>query len=381
MVGIRSMGVEEELLLADPVSGAPLAVAGAVMEAGQVLSSSGGQEAGGGDSQLFDFELQAQQLETNTRPCVTPAELIRELRRCRTLAAEAAQRAGAVVVAVGTSPVPVQPETSGIARYQRMREEFGLTGQEQLTCGCHVHVEISSAEEGVAALDRMQPWLATILALSANSPFWQGTDSGYASFRYQAWGRWPSSGFTGWFGSARAYEATIRDMIQTQTLLDSGMIYFNARLSQHYPTVEVRIADVCLRADDAVLIAILVRALVETGIQAWRAGQPTTVARPELLALAAWRASRSGLEGELISPGSGRPAPAAAVVGMLLDHVRDALASAGDDQIAAGLAEAVLARGTGASFQREASRRGAGVADVVAATAQVTAPWPAELSG
>ena len=64
-----------------------------------------------------------------------------------------------------------------------------MTAHEQLTCGCHVHVEISSADEGVAVLDRAGPWLAALLALSANSPFWHGQDSSYASFRYQVWGR------------------------------------------------------------------------------------------------------------------------------------------------------------------------------------------------
>ena len=95
-------------------------------------------------------------------------------------------------------------------RYQQMAEAFGLTAQEQLTCGCHVHVAVASDEEGVAALDRIQPWLAPLLALSANSPFWHGTDSSYASFRYQAWGRWPCAGPTEWFGSARAYQQPLR---------------------------------------------------------------------------------------------------------------------------------------------------------------------------
>ena len=205
-----------------------------------------------------------------------------------------------------------------------MAEAFGLTAQEQLTCGCHVHVQIDSDEEGVAVLDRIQPWLAGLLALSGNSPFWQGLDSSYASFRYQAWGRWPCSGPTEWFGSAQAYQATVAQMVATGTLLDSGMVYFDARLSQHYPTLEVRIADVCLRHEDAVLIAALVRALVETEGRAWQQGTPPLRMRTELLRLAAWRASRSGLDGELIDPRTGRPGGAAAVTALLLAHVRDA---------------------------------------------------------
>ena len=149
-MGVRSVGVEEELLLVEP----------------------------------------------GTRPCTTLDELEGELRRARAAAAEAAGRVGVQVAALGTSPVPVEPESVGQPRYQRMTEAFGLTAQEQLTCGCHVHVQVGSDEEGVAVLDRIQPWLAMLLALSANSPFWQGADSSYASFRYQAWGRWPCSGPT-----------------------------------------------------------------------------------------------------------------------------------------------------------------------------------------
>ena len=201
---VRSVGVEEELLIVEPGTGRPRALAGAVIRA----AGRGAAEAGAGEPradepsagepdavQPLEFELQEQQLEIDTRPCHSLDELSRELRRCRAAAAAAAARAGVTVAALGTSPVAVHPEVVPTSRYQAMAVAFGLTAHEQLTCGCHVHVEISSAEEGVAVLDRIQPWLATLLALSANSPFWQGVDSAYASFRYQAWGRWPRAFF------------------------------------------------------------------------------------------------------------------------------------------------------------------------------------------
>ena len=281
---VRSVGVEEELLIVEPGTGRPRALAGAVIRAARP----GAEEPGSGELcadersaaerdavQPLEFELQKQQLEIDTRPCYSLDELSRELRRCRATAAAAAARAGVTVAALGTSPVAVHPEVVPTSRYQAMAEAFGLTAQEQLTCGCHVHVGISSAEEGVAVLDRIQPWLATLLALSANSPFWQGVDSAYASFRYQAWGRWPCSGPTYQFGSVEVYQSTVQRMIDTATLLDSGMVYFDARLSQHYPTIEVRIADVCQHAEDAVLIAALIRGLVETEARNWQAGRRT----------------------------------------------------------------------------------------------------------
>ncbi len=370
---VRSVGVEEELLLVEPDTGRPRAVAAAVLRASNGQghgADSGGPDSGGQDpAHELEHELQLQQVETSTRPCITLEELGSGLREARAAAAEAAARVGVQVVALATSPIPVEPETTTKPRYRRMAEAFGLTAQEQLTCGCHVHVEVESAEEGVAVLDRIQPWLAVLLALSANSPFWQGADSSYASFRYQAWGRWPCSGPTEWFGSAQAYEATVEQMVRTGTLLDSGMVYFDARLSQHYPTLEVRIADVCLRHEDAVLIAALVRGLVETEARAWQQDAPPLRMRTELLRLAAWRASRSGLDGPLIDPFTGRPDQAPAVTGLLLDHVRDALADAGDLAAVTGLVADVQRRGNGASFQRDAFGRSGLLRDVVTSAA------------
>src|SRR6201993_399880 len=106
----------------------------------------------------------------------------------------------------------------------------------------------------------------------------------------------------GAFGSAEAYRSTVRQMISSGTLLDTGMVYFDARLSEHYPTVEIRVSDVCLYADDAALVAALARALVETEARRWQAGSAAPVHRIEMLRLAAWRASRSGLDNVLLDP-------------------------------------------------------------------------------
>jgi YbdK family carboxylate-amine ligase len=376
-MSLRSVGVEEELLLVDPVTGRPRAVAGSVLQAARQADPKQDDGPGAGTgaydaAEALESELQLQQLETNTRPCRGLDELGREVRRCRVAAAEAAARAGVQVAALATSPVPVEPEVTGKGRYQKMASAFGLTAQEQLTCGCHVHVEISSAGEGIAALDRIGPWLAILLALSANSPFWQGRDSCYASFRYQAWGRWPSSGPPGVFGTEQAYRETVQQMVRTGTLLDAGMVYFDARLSERYPTIEIRVADVCLQADDTVLIAALARALVETEARRWQLGRPVRQVRAELLRLAAWRASRSGLDDTLIHPVTGLPEPSAVVANLLLEHVGDALADAGETDTVADLLAAVVARGNGAAFQRNAYRRCGHLPGVVSGAAAAT---------
>jgi carboxylate-amine ligase len=375
-MSVRSVGVEEELLLVEPGTWRPVAVAGSVLAAARAEAGPGPEDPAAGGAADLELELQEQQLETNSRPCQTLSELRDELRRCRAAAADAAGKAGARVAALATSPVAVRPELAGRARYREMAGAFGLTADEQLTCGLHVHVGIDSDEEGVAVLDRIGRWLPVLLALSANSPFWQGRDSAYASFRYQAWGRWPSSGSAQPFGSAAGYHRAVDQMLATGTLLDDGMIYFDARLSAHYPTVEIRIADVCLRAEDALLIAALARGLVETEARAARDGRPPAGWRPELARLACWRASRSGLGGDLISPVSGQPEAAGAVARRLAAHCRDALDEAGDAGAVAELLAALLSRGSGADVQRAAYRRSGQLAGVVRDAVAVTAGGP-----
>ncbi|MGH3924982.1 MAG: carboxylate-amine ligase, partial [Pseudonocardiaceae bacterium] len=305
-MGSRSVGVEEELLLVDPDDGRALAVSSAVLHDAVVH---GQQRAG----EALTTEFTRQQVETNTRPCISLEELGSELRRWRRAVAEAAHVSDARVAALATSPVPVVAAVTPDPRYREMIDKFGPIAQQQLACGCHIHVEVESDDEGVAVLDRIRGWLPTLLALSGNSPFWQGEDTGYASFRSQTWNRWPSAGPTELFGSAEAYHATVADMVGAGVILDEGMIYFDARLSRSFPTVEVRVADVCLHSDDAVLLAGLTRGLVETVAGEWRADQPPAAIRVELLRLAAWRAGRSGLDGNLIDP-TGGPAPAQGVI-------------------------------------------------------------------
>ncbi|MGH3591853.1 MAG: carboxylate-amine ligase, partial [Pseudonocardiaceae bacterium] len=128
------------------------------------------------------------------------------------------------------------------------------------------------------------------------------------------------------------------------------------------------VADVCLHSDDAVLVAGLTRALVETAARAWQHDQPPTPMRVELLRLAGWRAARSGLDGSLIGA-DGQPAPARCVVQALIEHVTPALEDFGEVAAVQDLADTVFGRGNGSALQRAVWRRGGSLAEVVAAAA------------
>ncbi|MDD9206336.1 glutamate--cysteine ligase, partial [Georgenia sp. 10Sc9-8] len=318
-------------------------------------------------------ELQQQQVETDTSPQTGLTVLEQELRAWRGEAVRAARLNGARIVAVGTSPVPGEPHRVPSPRYRFLAEKFGMTTSEQMVCGCHVHVSVTSLEEAVGVLDRIRVWLPTLLAITANSPFWRGRDSAYSSYRSQVMGRWPSAGPTELFGSAEAYRERVAEMKATGVVLDEGMVYFDARASHSYPTVELRSADVCMHVEDAVLLGALARALVETTGAQWAAGEPPAPVPVSMLRLASWQAGREGLDGDLLDPYRSRPRPAADVVESLLDHVRPALTATGDLALVEDRLSQVLSRGNGARRQRTELERTGRLADVVADAARVTA--------
>jgi len=382
---VRTLGVEEELLVVDsqgtPVALGPeaLEVAARRGEGENVEQHDRADGAGDEDAAAAAHlvpELKAQQLELGTEVCTTLAEIEAQLRHWRARADAAAASVGARVAALATSPVPVEPVATEGERYARMHDAFGVPARDMLTCGAHVHVSIEDDEEGVAVLNRIRGWLPVLTALSANSPFWQGTDTGYASFRSQAWQRWPSAGPNELFADAADYHRLTDDVLATGTVLDAGMLYFDARLSATWPTVEIRTADVLLRVEDAVTLAGLARGLVETAAREARDGLPVPAVRSELLRLASWRAGRSGLGGELVHPLTGRPAPATDVLTALLEHIRPALIESGDlERVADGVA-ALLRRGTGADLQRRVFSETGDLSAVVRAAVAVTAGEP-----
>ena len=215
-------------------------------------------------------------------------------------------------------------------RYRAMVDEFGEISREAGTCGMHVHVGIASREEGIGIIDRMRPWLPLVLALSVNSPYAEGRDSGYASWRSQVWCRWPTAGATELFGDPATYDALVADLMAAGAASDPGMVYFEARLAADWPTVEVRVADVCTDPDDAVVVAAVVRAIAVTAAAEWEAGTAPRPWRSELLRAAAWRAGRYGLAGTLVHPVERELAPARRVLESFVERMRPALEDAGD---------------------------------------------------
>ncbi|OOB91456.1 hypothetical protein B0T42_06160 [Rathayibacter sp. VKM Ac-2630] len=302
-------------------------------------------------------ELQQEMIEAVTAPCFSAAQLADEVLQARRAADIAAARHGARALPLATSPTSATPHPSLRPRYLEMLVRYGATARSTLACGLHVHVGILDAAEGVAVLDRIRVWLPVLLALSANSPFADGVDTGYASHRSQTLSQWPSAGPSDVFGTADAYAAFEDDLLRTGVLMDAGMLYLDARLSRSYPTIEIRVADVCLRAEDTAVLAALVRALVDTAAEEWRSGREPAPCSVGVLRLATWRARRSGIDEQLVHPATGQPADAVRVVEALLETVRPALAASGDEELVVDGVHRILFRGSGAHWQRRVARR------------------------
>ncbi len=215
------------------------------------------------------------------------------------------------------------------------------------------------------------------MALSTNSPFWQGLDTGYASYRVQVWRRWPTSGMPPQLASRQAFDDLVGALVTSGAIEDATFLYWFVRPSVRYPTLEFRTSDVCLSVDETVAIAGLVRALAWTGAQEALAGAPVTAPRHEVNDAAMWRATRYGLDERLVSPVSWRPRPAAEVVGELLDHVGIGLEANGDREEVGELVAGILGRGTGARRQRAAFAVRSDPEDVVARVLAETDPGPA----
>lgn len=363
-------------MLVDPETGALMAVSHHAM--GSQRRDAGEAEAAGdsGGGAGLEQELFLQQVETGTGPCVEIADLENDLVACRRRAAQSASAAGAELVAVGTPVLAdLRQRVTPQPRYERIVHEFGVIGREAAVCGMHVHVDIRGQEEGVAVLDRLRPWLPVLRALSVNSPFWHGEDSGYASWRSQVWGRWPAAGPAEPFGDAATYEAHADALIASGAALDRGMLYFDARLSQTYPTVEIRVFDATTELDDIVLIGALSRSLVETVATEREEVLPW---RSDLLRAAHWKASRYGIADRLLHPLTQQPATARQVIEDTVAYARGALDVTGDTQWVEGACERLLARGSGAARQRAVAESSGGLDSVVTDLRErFTATWSA----
>jgi len=352
-------GIEEEYFVVDPGSREVVPRAADVVARARLTL---GERA---STELIDFLAEAK-----TSPCDDLDKLEEQVRAMRAAMAEAAASEGLRLAATGTPvlgdlvPAPI----AAGARYAESLATYRGLDDEQSICSCHVHVEMPDRERAVQVSNHLRPWLPTLLALAANSPYWAGRDTGHACWRVLAWARWPVAGPPPFFESHAHYEDLVGTLLGCGALMDTGTIFWDVRPSARLPTVEIRLGDVAPTAADAAVFAALIRALVQVSVDAMEAGEPAPRPSQEMLRAAYWLAARDGLSGTGMNVCTGRPASHRELAGDLLARVLPALRDSGDlDRVTRGVRR-LLTGGTGADRQRAAYRRRGRLTDVVDAS-------------
>lgn len=337
-----TLGVEEEYHLVDAETGA-LADAPDVAPAAIALL--------GRDAQT---EISTSQVEVATPVCTSLGEVRAHLLRLRKGADEAAQSHGCRILAAATHPTAHwrDQHLTDAPRYARVHERYGLLALQQLITGQHVHVSVPDPDLAVDVCDRLRPDLPLLIALSGSSPYWEGVDTGYASYRTLWFARFPVTGSQEVLRTRAAYDSLVEDLVASGVVDDARGMYWDARPSVLYPTVEVRVADTSPHVDDSVLQAALTRALVRVAAQQAERDLPFPAPRPELVRAARWRAARFGLEGQLVDLRRATKVPGAVLLREMLDTLREDLEATDDWDEVSALAEQVLRRGTSAVQQR-----------------------------
>lgn len=338
-----SLGVEEEYQLIDPQTRTLCSSAEAILrEASQEV----GQEV--------QSEIHLSQLEVATPVCQTLPQVRQELQRLRSAVIRAAERSDRQIAAAGTHPFAPwhEQQITPAERYLALEHQYQQFVREQAVFGCHVHVGVRDRELAVQIINHARVWLAPLLALTANSPFWGANETGYASYRTAIYSKWPQAGPPHHFASLADYEELTRTLVAMGSIENARHLYWDMRVSERFPTVELRIMDQCSTIDETVLMAGLARGLVQScGKQAMQ-GVPALEVRPEVLRFANWQAARYGLEGTLIDVRKGCAIPAEALLDALLDFVGPALQEQGDWEEVSRLLGQLLEHGNGATRQR-----------------------------
>ena len=231
----------------------------------------------------------------------------------------------------------------------------------------HVHVAVPEGRDRALVQNAVRPWLPHLLALSASSPFFEGEDTGFDAFRVILARRWPNAGVPPRFTDEAEYWRVARALVAAGTVRDEHTLYWSMRVHPAYPTVEVRVMDVCPRLEDAETVASLCRAVVaaagEGALPTEASAGLSEAAEHELLRANEWSAARGGLEATLVD-GAGTPRPLRASLDALMAAVAPVAAALGDEGVVERV-EALVARGNGAARMRAAAADGGGLVPLV----------------
>ena len=338
-----TIGIEEEYLLVDKETLNLAEAPPGLMEACKAEL----------DEQVSPEFLQCQ-IEIGTHVCGTIAEAREDLRKLRRTVADRAAEFGLAPIAASCHPSAAWRDQhhTDRDRYNELRRDLGGVARRLLISGMHVHVGLPDKEDRIDILNQMTYFLPHLLAMSASSPFWQGEDTGLASYRLTIFDNLPRTGLPPQFNSWSAYERTVDAIVGLGLIEDSSKIWWDLRPSARFPTIEARICDVSPRMETTLTLAAIIQSLTRFLWRLKSQNRRWRIYDNFLISENRWHAMRYGTSNGLIDLGQRTLVPFSHLLEELIELV-------GEDAEALGcLAEVEAARriletGTSADQQRQ----------------------------
>jgi carboxylate-amine ligase len=297
-------------------------------------------------------ELLQSVVEVATRIAGSVGEAIEELVDLRRSLRDVAGESDALIASAGTHPFSrwEHQEVTRRPRYQELIEAMRWVAQRELIFGLHVHIGVETPEKAIACLNGVRTFLPELLALSANSPFWQGRATGLASTRIKVFDSFPRSSIPPTFESFDEFRRLIERGVKTNSFPDYTYIWWDLRPHPKLGTIEIRICDAQTRIESAGAIVALTQALVATFGDAFERGKPMPVEPTLLVSENKWRAARYGLNTQLIDFANDTERPAPDAIRALVELCEPAARRLGCGAELAAV-ESILERGSSAEEQ------------------------------
>src|SRR4051794_575224 len=336
-----TLGIEEEFAIVDPESRELRSHIQEILEGGKVLLK-----------EQIKPEMHQSVVELGTEICTSVANAREHVVELRSKLASLANKANLRIASVGTHPFSNwhdQLITEG-DRYQQILRDMQTLARANLIFGLHVHVGIPSREAAIHVMNQARYFLPHIYALSVNSPFWVGRDTGLKGYRLKVFERFPRTGIPDAFESLSEYEDYCKLLVRTGCIDNPKKIWWDIRLHPFFDTLEVRVCDAQSRVDDTLAIAALIQAIVAKLFKLFAQNTTFRVYRRRLLDENRWRASRYGIDGKLIDFGRESEVETKDLIAELLEFVRGEAEQLGSEREMEHI-ERICREGTGADRQ------------------------------
>jgi carboxylate-amine ligase len=336
-----TLGIEEEFQTIDPKTRELRSHMSRIVDEGQVKLQ-----------EQVKAEMHQAVVEVGTVICKNIQEAREDVINLRRYVIELADKVDLKIASSGTHPFshwadqPITPNP----RYDQIVEELQEAARSNLIFGLHVHVGIPSREVGVQIINVARYFLPHIFALSTNSPFWEGRNTGYKSFRTKVFDKFPRTGLPEYFNSASEYEQYLDLLIKTGCIDNGKKIWWDMRLHPFFDTVEFRICDVQMRVDETIALAAVMQAIVVKLYKLMNSNLSFRTYGKPLINENKWRAARYGIDGKLIDFGKQEEVPTKVLIHELVDFVDDVVDQLGSREEVEYIFK-MMEHGTGADRQ------------------------------